>query len=43
VYFLKHKLDTFEKFIEFKSLIEKHSGKYIKVLRLDRRGEYESK
>jgi hypothetical protein len=43
VYFLKHKSETFEKFREFKSLTEKQSGKYIKVLRSDRGGEYDFK
>jgi transposase InsO family protein len=43
VYFLKHKSETFEKFREFKSMTEKQSGKYIKVLRSDRGGEYDSK
>jgi hypothetical protein len=39
VYFLKHKSETFEKFKEFKVLVEKQSGLSIKILRLDRGGE----
>jgi len=35
--------ETFEKFREFKYLTEKQSGKYIKVLRSDRGGDYDSK
>ena len=40
VYFLKHKSDAFVYFQQFKALVEKQSGHYIKVLRTDRGGEY---
>jgi hypothetical protein len=40
IYFLRHKSKTFEKFKEFKFQDEKHSGKYVKVLRLHGGGEY---
>ena len=42
VYFLKFKSDAFDKFVEFKALVEKECGHYIKVLRSDRGGEYTS-
>jgi hypothetical protein len=42
VYFLKHKSETFDKFKEFKALVEKQSGLSIKILRSDRGGEYKS-
>jgi hypothetical protein len=40
VYFLKYKSEAFEIFKQFKALVEKQSGHYIKVLRTDRGGEY---
>lgn len=40
VYFLKRKPEILEKFIDFKALVEKESGYYIKMLRLDQVGEY---
>lgn len=40
VYFLKNKSEVFEKFINFKELVEYQSGLHIKVLRIDRGGEY---
>ena len=40
VYFLKQKSEVFEQFYHFKSLIDKKSGHYIKVLRTNRGGEY---
>jgi hypothetical protein len=43
IYFLKHKSDAFGCFQQFKSLVEKQSGYYIKVLRTDRGGEYVSR
>jgi transposase InsO family protein len=43
IYFLKNKSDTFSKFKEFKVEEEKQSGKYVKVLRSDGGGEYNSK
>jgi len=42
VYFLKNKSDTFSRFLEFKAEAEKQSGKLLKVLILDRGGEYTS-
>ena len=36
VYFLKNKSEVFEKFRNFKALVENQSGKHIKVLRTDR-------
>ena len=42
VYFLKNKSKAFDKFVEFKALAEKECGHYVKVLRLDREGEYTS-
>ena len=43
VYFLKHKLDTFTYFKEFKAEGEKQSGKFVKVLRSNGGGEYDSR
>jgi len=43
VYFLKNKSEVFEKFCNFKALVENQSGQHIKVLRTDRGGEYISK
>ena len=43
VYFLKNKSEVFEKFRNFKALVENQSGLHIKVLRTDRGGEYISK
>jgi hypothetical protein len=40
IYFLNHKSVTLGCFQQFKSLVEKHSGYYIKCLRTDRQGEY---
>ena len=40
IYFVKQKSKTFEVFKKFKTLVEKESGKFIKVLRFDRGGEY---
>lgn len=42
VYFLRKKDETFSKFVEFKALIEKQTGKEIKTLRTDNGGEYMS-
>jgi hypothetical protein len=41
--FPQKKSDTFTKFKEFKVVAEKQSGKYVKVLRSDGGGEYDSK
>jgi transposase InsO family protein len=43
IYFLKNKSETFSKFKEFKAEAEKQSGKFVKVLRSDGGGEYNSK
>ena len=43
IYFLKNKSDVFEKFKEFKALIENHSERRMKTLRSDNGGEYTSK
>jgi transposase InsO family protein len=42
VYFLKLKDEVFEKFKEFKALVENHSKKKIKILSSDNGGEYNS-
>ena len=42
VYFLKHKSEVFECFKKFKILVEKQTGKVVKVLRTDRGGEFTS-
>ena len=42
IYILKHKYDAFGCFQQFKSLVEKQSGYYIKVLRTNKGGEYVS-
>ena len=43
VYFLQHKLEPFQKFQIFKATVENQSGCHIKVLRIDRGGEFISK
>ena len=43
VYFLKYKSESFDCFKKFKALVEKQSGRSIKVLRTDRGGEFLSK
>ncbi|KAK1417486.1 hypothetical protein QVD17_26615 [Tagetes erecta] len=40
VYFIANKSETFEKFKVFKAMVEKGSGRQIKVLRSDRGGEF---
>jgi hypothetical protein len=42
IYFLKDKSDTFDKFKEYKTFIEKQIGKHIRILRTDNGGEFES-
>lgn len=42
VYFLRYKSETFELFKKFKVMVEKQNGKYLKVLRTDRGGEFTS-
>jgi hypothetical protein len=43
VYFLKHKSKTFTRFKYFKAEAEKQSGRFVKVLRYDGGGEYDSR
>jgi hypothetical protein len=40
IYFLSNKLEVFNKFKEFKSLVENQTDKKIKVLRTDNDGEF---
>ena len=40
IYFIKSKSDVFEKFREFKVLVENQLGRKIKVLRTDNGGEF---
>ena len=42
IYFLKAKSESFDRFKEFKALIENQFGRHIRILRLDNGGEYES-
>jgi hypothetical protein len=42
IYFLKAKSNTFDKFKEYKAFIEKQTGKLIRTLRTNNRGEFES-
>ena len=42
IYFLKAKSEVFERFWDFKTLVEKQTGKKIQVLRIDNGGEYTS-
>ena len=42
VYFFKRKFEAFYKFVEFKALVKKECGHYVKVLRLYRGGEHTS-
>ena len=42
IYFLKAKSEVFERFLEFKTLVENQTGKKIQVLRTDNGGEYTS-
>ena len=42
IYFLKAKSEVYERFQEFKTLVENQIGKKIKVLRIDNEGEYTS-
>jgi len=43
IYFLKKKFEVFNRFKEFKALVENHTEKKIKVLRTDDSGEFCSK
>jgi hypothetical protein len=40
VYFIKHKGEMFQHFLNFKAMVEKEKGVSIKCLRFDGRGEY---
>ena len=40
VYLMKHKFESFEMFKQFRNEVKKQIGKSIKILRLDRGGEY---
>ena len=40
IFFMQKKSETFSKFCEFKSLVEKELGKQVKALRSDNGGEY---
>ena len=42
IYFLKEKSETFNKFQEFKALVENQAGKHIHALRYDNGGYFES-
>ena len=42
IYFLKHKSETFDKFKEFKALIENQTSTHIRIIRSDNGAEYES-
>ena len=43
IYFLKKKYEVFDRFKEFKALVETQTEKKIKVLRIDNGGEFCSK
>ena len=43
IYFLKKKSEAFDRFKEFKALVENQTEKKIKVLRIDNGGEFCSK
>ena len=43
IYFLKKKSEVFDRFKEFKALVENQTEKKIKVLRIDNGGEFCSK
>ena len=40
VYLMKHKSESFERFMDFKNEVQNQLGKSIKALRSDRGGEY---
>jgi gag-polypeptide of LTR copia-type/Integrase core domain/GAG-pre-integrase domain len=40
VYFIKNKNETFDKFLEFKAMVENQTNRRIQILRSDRGGEY---
>eukprot|EP01018_Ginkgo_biloba_P020396 Gb_28242 [translate_table: standard] len=43
IYFLKQKSEAFKCFKHYKTMVEKQSGYYLKVLRMDRGGEFTSR
>lgn len=43
VYFLREKSEVFDRFIEFKSMVEKQTGRKLKALRSDNGTEYVNK
>ena len=43
VYFLKSKDQVFEKFLEWKAMVEKSTGRKLKAIRTDNGGEFTSK
>ena len=43
VYFLRHKDQVFEKFCEWKSMVEKFTGRKLKTIRTDNGGEFTSR
>lgn len=42
MYPLKHKSEVFDRFLEWKAMVEKTSGHKLKVLRTDNSGEFTS-
>jgi len=40
IFFRRKKYETFSKFVEFKTLVEKETGKKVKALKSDNGGEY---
>ena len=42
IYFMKAKSETFDKFQEFKTFVEKQTGSHIRALRSDNCGEFDS-
>ena len=40
VYLMKNKSDVYEKFVEYKNVVENQTGRKIKIIRSDRGGEY---
>ena len=43
VYFLKSKDQVFEKFLEWKAIVERSTGRKLKVFRMNNGGEFTSK
>src|SRR3954470_17490663 len=40
IFFLKHKSEVFQKFKEWKTMVEKQKGRKVKTLRSDNEGEF---